>query len=54
MPIAFGILVLRLCLQAVGYGRALVLGLDQPVAVPLTLTVAQQAELEARSLEWTD
>ena len=54
VPIAFGILVLRLCLQAVGYGRALVLGLDQPVAVPLTLTVAQQAELEARSLEWTD
>ena len=54
VPVAFGILALRLCLQAVGYARALVLGLEQPVAVPLTLSMAEQAELEARALNGTD
>ncbi|WP_293449770.1 TRAP transporter small permease [Planktotalea sp.] len=54
VPIAFGVLVLRLVLQAVGYGRALVLGLENPVAVPLTLTVAEQAMIEAQSLEGSD
>ena len=51
VPIAFGVLVLRLMLQVVGYGRALVLGLENPVAVPLTLTVAEQARIEAEALE---
>jgi TRAP-type C4-dicarboxylate transport system permease small subunit len=51
IPIAFGVLVLRLLLQAWGYGRALVLGLQDPVAVPLNLTVAEQAMAEARTLE---
>jgi TRAP-type C4-dicarboxylate transport system permease small subunit len=54
VPIAFGVLVLRLVLQAVGYGRALVSGLENPVAVPLTLTVAEQAMIEAQSLEGSD
>jgi len=54
VPIAFGVLVLRLLLQAWGYGRALVLGLDNPVAVPLNLTVAEQARLEAEALEGAD
>ena len=54
VPVAFGVLVLRLCLQAVGYGRALILGLEQPVGVPLTLSVAEQAQLEAHSLEGAD
>ncbi|WP_299729552.1 TRAP transporter small permease [uncultured Tateyamaria sp.] len=54
VPIAFGILTLRLLLQAWGYGRALVLGLENPVAVPLTLTVAEQARLEAEALEGQD
>ena len=54
VPVAFGVLLLRLCLQAVGYARALILGLEQPVAVPLTRSVAEQAELEARSLEGAD
>ena len=35
VPIAFAVLVLRLLLQTWGYGRALVLGLESPVAVPL-------------------
>ena len=54
VPIAFGVLVLRLLLQAWGYGRAFVLGLQSPVAVPLTLTVAEQARLEAEALEGSD
>ena len=54
VPIAFAVLVLRLLLQAWGYGRALVLGLENPVAVPLTLTVAEQARLEADALEGAD
>ncbi|MFT5005982.1 MAG: TRAP-type C4-dicarboxylate transport system permease small subunit [Paracoccaceae bacterium] len=54
VPIAFGVLVLRLILQAIGYGRAFVLGLENPVAVPLTLTVAEQAALEAQALQGND
>ncbi len=54
VPIAFGVLSLRLILQAVGYGRALVLGLQDPVAVPLTLSVAEQAQIEAKSLMGDD
>jgi TRAP-type C4-dicarboxylate transport system permease small subunit len=54
VPIAFGVLTLRLLLQAWGYGRALVLGLENPVAVPLNLTVAEQAMIEAKALEGAD
>jgi len=54
VPIAFGILVLRLLLQAWGYARALVLGLENPVAVPMSLSVAEQARLEAEALEALD
>ena len=54
VPIAFGVLVLRLLLQAWGYGRALVLGLENPVAVPLNLSVAEQARIEAAALEGAD
>lgn len=54
VPIAFGVLCLRLLLQAWGYGRALVLGLENPVAVPLNLSVAEQARLEAEALDGAD
>lgn len=54
VPIAFGILCLRLLLQAWGYARALVLGLESPVAVPLSLSVEEQARLEAAQLEGRD
>lgn len=50
VPMAFTVLALRLVLQAWGYARALVLGLENPVAVPLILTVAEQAKLEADAL----
>ena len=51
VPIAFGVLVLRLLLQAWGYGRALILGLENPVAVPLALTIEEQAMAEAAMLD---
>ncbi len=51
VPVAFSILALRLILQAWGYGRALVLGLESPVAVPLSLTIEQQAMAEAAIME---
>jgi TRAP-type C4-dicarboxylate transport system permease small subunit len=54
VPIAFGVLVLRLLLQTWGYTRALILGLENPVAVPLQLTVAEQAMIEAKALEGAD
>jgi TRAP-type C4-dicarboxylate transport system permease small subunit len=54
VPIAFGVLIARLILQSVGYGRALVLGLENPVAVPLNISIAEQARLEAEALEGAD
>lgn len=54
VPVAFAVLVLRLLLQAWGYGRAFVLNLENPVAVPLNLTVAEQAMIEAKALEGAD
>ena len=54
VPIAFAVLTARLLLQAVGYGRAFVLGLENPVAVPLNLSVAEQAAIEANAMEGSD
>lgn len=46
-PVAFSVLSLRLVLQAWGYGRALILGLSEPVAVPMVMSAAEQAAAEA-------
>ncbi|SEP54821.1 TRAP transporter small permease subunit [Thalassovita taeanensis] len=46
-PVAFSVLCLRMALQVWGYGRALVLGLSEPVAVPLVMSAAAQAAEEA-------
>lgn len=54
VPIAFGVLALRLVLQVWGYGRAFILGLETPVAVPMTLSIAEQARREAEALEGAD
>lgn len=54
VPVALGVLVVRLVLQAVGYARAFALRLERPVAVPLTLSVAEQAALEAEQLDGRD
>ncbi|MCE8518347.1 TRAP transporter small permease [Ruegeria pomeroyi] len=53
-PVAFSVLCLRLVLQVWGYGRALLLGLDAPVAVPLIQDVAAQAAAEAEQLAGHD
>ena len=50
VPVAFFVLCMRLCIQVWGYGRALVLGLDAPVAVPLVQDAAAQAAAEAETL----
>ena len=54
VPFAFGVLSLRLLLQAWGFARAFVFGLENPAGVPLNLTVAEQAAIEARALEGAD
>ena len=54
IPVAFGLLSVRLSLQAIGYGRALVLGLEHPVAVPLILSIEEQAMAEATHLAEQD
>ena len=50
-PVAFSVLCARLILQVWGYGRALVLGLEAPVAVPLIQDAAAQAAAEAEQFE---
>ena len=54
VPVAFAVISLRLCLQIWGYGRALVLGLERPVAVPLVQSAAEQAMAEAEQLDGRD
>lgn len=51
VPAAFAVLSLRLILQIIGYGRAFVLGLEHPVAVPLVRSPAEQAMAEAEQLD---
>jgi hypothetical protein len=51
VPLAFSVLAARLLIQIYGYGRALVLGLENPVAVPMVLDAAAQAAAEAEALE---
>lgn len=50
VPVAFSVLCLRLLIQIWGYGRALVLGLPSPVAVPLIQSIEEQAQAEADQL----
>lgn len=53
-PVAFSVLCVRMVLQLWGYGRALVLGLVEPVAVPLVLSAAAQAAEEAQHVVGLD
>lgn len=50
VPVAFGVMVLRLLLQLWGYARAFAEGAETPVAVPLVADAATQAAMEAESL----
>jgi len=54
VPMAFTVLALRLLLRIWGYGRAFVLGLENPVAVPLVQSAAEQAMAEAEHLDGRD
>ncbi len=47
-PVSFSVLCLRLVLQIWGYGRAVWLGLERPVAVPLVMSAAEIAAEEAQ------
>jgi TRAP-type C4-dicarboxylate transport system permease small subunit len=47
VPVAFSVLAMRLMVQLWGYGRAMVLGLSEPIAVPLVMSAAAQAAEEA-------
>ncbi|GLQ35788.1 hypothetical protein GCM10007939_20710 [Amylibacter marinus] len=53
-PVAFFVLCLRLVLQIYAYGRAVVTGQDNPVAVPLPIDAATQAALEAETVSSRD
>ena len=50
VPMAFGVMCLRLVIQVIGYGRALFLNLPAPVAVPLVLSIEEQAQAEVEHL----
>ncbi len=51
VPVSFAVLCLRLVLQLWGYGRAVVLGLAHPVAVPRVQSAEEQAAQEAELLD---
>lgn len=54
VPVAFAVICLRLALQLWGYGRAFVLGLSEPVAVPLVQSAADMAAAEADQVQGHD
>lgn len=54
VPVAFAVLSARLVIQIIGYGRAFVLGLEHPVAVPLVQSAAEVAAAEAETLDGAD
>lgn len=51
VPVSFSVLCLRLVLQIWAYGRAFVLGLKNPAAVPMIQDAAAQAAAEAEQLD---
>ncbi|ASP21188.1 tripartite ATP-independent periplasmic transporter, DctQ component [Antarctobacter heliothermus] len=54
VPVAFSVICLRLVLQLWGYGRAIIFGLSEPVAVPLVMSAAEQALAEADQVQGHD
>jgi len=54
VPIAFGVLCLRMALQLWGYGRAIVSGDTSPIAVPLIEDAATTAANEAATVSGFD
>ncbi len=54
VPVAFFVMSVRLLIQMIGFGRAFVLGLESPAAVPLVQSVAEQAAQEAEHISGRD
>mgnify|MGYP003115283000 FL=1 len=54
VPVAFGVICLRLMLQVFVYARAVVQGTERPVGVPLIADAATQAALEAATVTGGD
>ncbi len=54
VPVAFFVMSIRLLIQMIGFGRAFVLGLESPAAVPLVQSVAEQAAQEAEHISGRD
>ncbi len=54
VPVAFFVMSVRLLIQMIGFGRAFVLGLENPAAVPLVQSVAEQAAQEAEHISGRD
>jgi len=54
VPVALGVLVVRLCLQIWAYSVALIQNIEKPVAVPLLADVATQAAMEADQVSARD
>ncbi|MBV6635915.1 MAG: TRAP transporter small permease [Mameliella sp.] len=54
VPVAFAVISLRLVVQLVAYGRAIILGQSEPVAVPLVMSAAEQAAAEADQVQGHD
>ncbi|SIO30012.1 TRAP transporter small permease subunit [Vannielia litorea] len=50
VPVAFGVLCLRLVIHVIGYARAFATGVERPVAVPLIEDAAAQAAHEAEAV----
>lgn len=54
VPICFSVLAVRLVLQLWGYARAFAEGTDNPIAVPLVRSAAEQAAEEAQHVQGAD
>lgn len=54
VPVAFFVMSVRQLIQMIGFGRAFVLGLESPAAVPLVQSVAEQAAQEAEHISGRD
>ena len=51
VPFAFSVLSLRLFFQGIGYSKAFIFGSKRPSAVPLGLSVSEQAKLETGAID---
>jgi len=53
-PIAFSILAIRMSIQIIGYGKAFLKNISEPVAVPLVMSAEAQAAEEAEHVSGAD